>query len=71
MGVGCEIPLEQQAHGVALDAQGRLDAYPDIAELDTAHHKITCMHTGFKHQQRLQPSLATMDRALWDDKKGG
>lgn len=40
--MGCEIPLKQQAHGIALNAQSRLHAYPHIAQLYPTHHQLPC-----------------------------
>ena len=39
-----QVALEEQAHGVALQAQRRLHAHPHLAQLQAAHHTAPCAH---------------------------
>ena len=41
--VRCEVALEQEPHGVALDAQRWLDANPDVTQLQPANQNSPCM----------------------------
>lgn len=43
LGVGGQVALKEEAHGIPLHPQGRLDSHPDIPQLDAAHQQISCV----------------------------